>query len=713
MTKFRTKKDIIKNIAIVFLAIMLALTFFSNTIMNWSLPEVSGKYTEYGEIKTGVRGSGVVEANMTYTHSVSGNRTVENVFVSRGSIVEAGTPLMTLSGKGSDEAESLKKEIETLEEAYNRELLTKTEPDYSQDELQLKNAREDLQVLLDERAKYTDEYVAEVKKRAETLEEDYKSAEALVEALTEEIDAIGENSDLPEIVKAREALNEAKKALALAEEGKKEAEEAMAGLSIVDTESLQETVDSLRAQRTALETELKYFQEDHQHLLDIVEALERANAEFTAAEKAQASAQSAYDTALAGGNTEAIDRALTAHNEANTALATATSARDTAKAAYDANKDEDTIKGTQNGITYVERTLASKRAEIKTMDGRISSARSALSTAKKNNSKYTELDYSLELRLAEVEWAKDEVEKKTEALTEAVESISRETAEALKGAKARLAELNEEKTEANEALADLKNMDTLDASIKSEQRSLEQMEMSFEAKKESDARQKALDDYDMAKRYREIQEKRAALAGMQGGGDESYELVAKYPGVVSEVKFRPGEFVTDGAAAVVIEVEQSGYTVSFNVTNAEAQRLNVGDSATVSDTYWGQKLTATLDKISANSDGKTKTLTFNIFGDVETGQSLSLLVGERSTGYSSVIPKSALHEDSEGKFIYITTTKSTPLGNRYVATRLDVKVVASDDKNVAISTDAEWLYEYMIVSSTKPFEEGDYVRLSD
>ncbi|MBR5817852.1 MAG: HlyD family efflux transporter periplasmic adaptor subunit, partial [Clostridia bacterium] len=347
------------------------------------------------------------------------------------------------------------------------------------------------------------------------------------------------------------------------------------------------------------------------------------------------------------------------------------------------------------------------------MDGRISSARSALSTARKNNSKYTELDYSLELRRAEVKNAEKKVESKSEALECAVELVSRETTDALKAAKARLEELSEEKSEADKALLDLERLETLDASIKSGKRSLEQMEMSFEAKKEADRRQKALDDYDMAKKLREINEKREKLSGMQGGGDEDYELLAKYPGVVSEVKFRPGEFVTDGVAAVVVEVEQSGYTVSFSVTNAEAQRIKTGDSATVSDTYWGQKLTATLDKITSNADGKTKTLTFNIFGDVETGQTLSLLVGERSTGYSSVIPKSALHEDSEGKFIYITTTKSTPLGNRYVATRLDVKVIASDDNNVAISTDEDWLYEYMIVSSTKPFEAGDYVRLSD
>ena len=153
--------------------------------------------------------------------------------------------------------------------------------------------------------------------------------------------------------------------------------------------------------------------------------------------------------------------------------------------------------------------------------------------------------------------------------------------------------------------------------------------------------------------------------------------------------------------------------MSFSVSNSEAVKVKIGDTATVSDTYWGQNAGAVLTKIVPDAGGRTKTLTFEISGNVNVGQNLTLTVGERSTGYSSVIPKTALREDSKGKFIYITKTKSTPLGNRYVATRLDVTVAAEDDKNVAIVTDESYIYEYVIVSSTMPFEEGDYVRLSE
>ena len=57
-------------------------------------------------------------------------------------------------------------------------------------------------------------------------------------------------------------------------------------------------------------------------------------------------------------------------------------------------------------------------------------------------------------------------------------------------------------------------------------------------------------------------------------------------------------------------------------------------------------------------------------------------------------------------------SKSSPLGNRYFATRVDVEILASDDTQTAISA-ALYGYEYVITTSTKPVKEGKQVRLAD
>ena len=46
----KLKRGWVKNAAIVFLSIMLVLTFFSNTILNRSLPVVAARYVESGTI---------------------------------------------------------------------------------------------------------------------------------------------------------------------------------------------------------------------------------------------------------------------------------------------------------------------------------------------------------------------------------------------------------------------------------------------------------------------------------------------------------------------------------------------------------------------------------------------------------------------------------------------------------------------------------------
>ena len=68
--RVKGKRDWVKNAIIIFLAVMLVLTFFSNTIMNYSLPEVAAQYPMSTTITTTIRGSGTVEAAQSYNVTV-------------------------------------------------------------------------------------------------------------------------------------------------------------------------------------------------------------------------------------------------------------------------------------------------------------------------------------------------------------------------------------------------------------------------------------------------------------------------------------------------------------------------------------------------------------------------------------------------------------------------------------------------------------------
>ena len=118
----RKKREWVKNAAIVFLTIMLILTFFSNTIMNYSLPEVATQYVQSGSITAKVRGTGNVEATDPYNVVVKESRVISSVAVKQGDEVEKDQVLYYLEDKESDELKTAEKELGELELAYMKGL---------------------------------------------------------------------------------------------------------------------------------------------------------------------------------------------------------------------------------------------------------------------------------------------------------------------------------------------------------------------------------------------------------------------------------------------------------------------------------------------------------------------------------------------------------------------------------------------------------------
>lgn len=118
-----TKREIIKNIAIIFLVIMLILTFFSKTIMNRTLPEVSTQNVTSGTITTQVRGTGTVVSDDPYNVIIDETRKVAGVLKHEGDHVEIGDVIYKLDGESSDELTAAKNEYESLKSDYEISLL--------------------------------------------------------------------------------------------------------------------------------------------------------------------------------------------------------------------------------------------------------------------------------------------------------------------------------------------------------------------------------------------------------------------------------------------------------------------------------------------------------------------------------------------------------------------------------------------------------------
>lgn len=118
------KREWVKTAAIVFLSVLLVLTFFSNTIQNYSLPEVAAQYVESGSITAKVRGTGVIESGDLYNVEVLETRKIESVAVRVGDKVEKGDVLLYLEDTESDELKAAKEALSAARDAYDLGLLS-------------------------------------------------------------------------------------------------------------------------------------------------------------------------------------------------------------------------------------------------------------------------------------------------------------------------------------------------------------------------------------------------------------------------------------------------------------------------------------------------------------------------------------------------------------------------------------------------------------
>ncbi|MBQ7680413.1 MAG: hypothetical protein IJT34_11260, partial [Butyrivibrio sp.] len=117
------RKNIIKNIAIVFLVILLILTFFSQTIMNYSLPEVATQMIESGSVSPQIRGTGTIEADDPYDVVVKEIRKISSVPVKVGDHVEKDGILYYLEEQESPDLIEAQEKLEDLEQSYELSLL--------------------------------------------------------------------------------------------------------------------------------------------------------------------------------------------------------------------------------------------------------------------------------------------------------------------------------------------------------------------------------------------------------------------------------------------------------------------------------------------------------------------------------------------------------------------------------------------------------------
>ena len=217
----------------------------------------------------------------------------------------------------------------------------------------------------------------------------------------------------------------------------------------------------------------------------------------------------------------------------------------------------------------------------------------------------------------------------------------------------------------------------------------------------------------LASQYSDILEQQKVVDDLQ---DKSIDAVITSPisGTITEIAYTAGQTVAADEAIAQIQPENKAFTLSFTATANQAKKLKVGDKAEILNNWYGANISAQVSSIRRDPQDKQNcTIVCTMSGDVSSGDSYTLSIGEQSANYDYIVPTSAIREDSNGKFILTIRAKSTPLGNRYYAQRVDVEVITSDDSQSAVSGALDSYGVYVITTTTKPVEAGQQVRLAN
>lgn len=185
---------------IAFVVILALLTFFSNTIMNLTIPKVMGSYASRGNLSYSNSAKGKITVdNQTEVKGLEG-RTVDKVLVTNYDSVEVGDTILTLkSVEESEDLQTKKDRLKTLEREAEYEERTPSSNDFTSyyDSINLakatlSDAEDTLDMVLDR-----DDVEAENKKiiddesaKAVSLEASVSAAAKTVEDIKKDIAAI-------------------------------------------------------------------------------------------------------------------------------------------------------------------------------------------------------------------------------------------------------------------------------------------------------------------------------------------------------------------------------------------------------------------------------------------------------------------------------------------------------------------------------------------
>ena len=344
------RKKAVKRFAVIFTVILLLLTFFSNTIMNYSLPEVSTTTVSGASVQQKIRCQGDVQAAKDKEISVSGERVVKEVLVESGDHVKKGDVLVTFDEEENSELIKAQDALKEMERTQAKDAL-KTDKDYTDTLIGIENDKDKVQDAQDAlaQARQDEADLNAAKRSYENLKASYDSKIAEVYKLEEQFNQYAELVDYQNTVTRINELDGQITELQTEIDSLKNSDNAD-DPNVQEQISVDETaIQGLNGQKSELELVIKDVQEKADALAEAKAETDAINAEITDTD--------AKITEL---------EAKTSVKQAEDSLKEARQTLDKANRDYATSKKEDNIQAQKDAIDNekAQEDLEKQRKEI-------------------------------------------------------------------------------------------------------------------------------------------------------------------------------------------------------------------------------------------------------------------------------------------------------------------------------------------------------------
>lgn len=673
-----------------FMAVMVLLTISSRMLENFSMAEVAITRASGGTLERVLETNGTIKISNDEPIKAEDALTVLKVLVTNGDNVQAGAALLTV-------------DIDLL-----KERLTQAEIDVKKKELAIQSSKIPTDGIT------PGEFLAQALRTRETVGQTVSESEVTADlALVGAEETLALNKKLLErtisngLVSAEEALASAQEnrtdSVTTTQKAYVKAQKASDDLYKADTgtlatkkiEAYNEYTTSDLALTDAINTQSAANSAENQKVADAQKDIVDTQAILAAADPADTAAyqaaQAAYNAAVAALPAAQSHRALVSQQQ-SLAVSAALRAR---------NKAYDYYQGVykmtdQTILDLIENTGDTLSSTKKAYEKAVKDGNTAVTTAQEtlDNTKQASTLCQQGKLVSNDERTPSGIEAALKNVEAAADALS-------------TAQKNREKV------------------LKDNNRTIEDADKALEKARKDAARQTKTDrisaetkKLDNMAAEAELEKAKNSVERLKKLVNTNGKITAPIAGTVSEITASEGASITEGAVIARIAAGEKSMKIIATVTSDEAKQLKAGLEAELySDRIWAMGKITDIRRASGTGGQTGGQTMYEVHiginpgqGDFTMGDSVRITIRQTSQRYNTIIPLSALREDSNGKFVFVLEERSGALGTQQIVRRIDVTVQEINSTQAAVSG-AFSSWEKLVERGDREIKNGDRVRV--